>query len=161
MEPEHIGVAAERLLKLATHLENNRHHREFDFRVVARVLDGKPFTLDEIGCGTAGCAIGELPYCWPSRFQFLLDQPGPTGPLATATRPSVGVCILDAPTEAYGSVTTAAIWFGLDRVEVNHLFLPECQFVACFGGQILSGSATPRMVADGIRAFCAKRWLRH
>jgi hypothetical protein len=55
----------ERLLKLADHLETNFGHDKFDFHVVtegARKANG---------CGTLGCAYGELPIAFPNVYRFV------------------------------------------------------------------------------------------
>ena len=48
-----------RLLKLAKHLEKNRVLDKFDFKIVFK----------RSHCGTSGCAMGELPYCFPRQWK--------------------------------------------------------------------------------------------
>ena len=116
-----------RLLKLAQHLKTKRGHARFNFNVV-----WEPFK-----CGTAGCAVGELPFCFPRYFKY------------------------DA--EMYCSGGSLSLWiavekfFGLENFEANHLFIPREQKPRSFGGCDLSIDATAEQVAQNIIEFIKRK----
>lgn len=56
------------LLALARHLEfGNLAHKQFDFSCI----NSGP--KDIRGCGTTGCAVGELPELWPGDWAWEVD----------------------------------------------------------------------------------------
>lgn len=122
----------DRLLKLAEHLEiGKRGHKKFDFSLLT----------DAVGstCGTAGCAMGELPVLFPRSWKF-----------------ENGTIKLKKGTTIFYS-TDVQTFFGLETNEENHLFYPGLQNVKAYGGKALKGSARPVTVAKNIRAFVEKQ----
>ncbi len=139
----------ERLKTLARHLDTGKlGHKRFDFNHFNRLYywdkeaekfsprPGKAFA--PVGCGFAGCAIGECPVVWPEAWTFA----GPNPVLRTNTG--------DYPT------TSAERWFGLSKAAIGHLFMPFEQKPARFGGKKLDGRATRKEVARNIVAFLRK-----
>ncbi len=147
LAPQSIQEARLRLLKLANHLEGQRGHAHFNFAMVS----WQPGNCDtchpeHTACGTAGCAVGELPYCWPETFRFVKTSSG-----------TLGVSFIQAP--GVNSFVAAAIWFGLDHWETNHLFIPMNQIPRQYSGYILGDSATVLQVVRNIRDFVKARWV--
>jgi hypothetical protein len=124
---------AERLLKLAEHLESGKlGHKEFSFACFG----------GRTKCGTAGCAIGECPFVWPESWKHIgILHPVPVLINGETTNP------LDCAQE----------FFGLSFRQAIHLFIPEDQNAHIYGGEFLGADATPRQVASNIRAFVAKK----
>lgn len=158
------AIYKKRLLKLATHLEKGKLiHKEFSFadfntsidEVKKRawdkycklpleeqyktaypdsyIIDVKPYS-----CGTAGCALGEMPVVDKKNWNFNKDAM----PHLKGTR--------QEPFES------AIKYFGLPDGAANHLFSPDSQDKKEFGGRILGNKAKPKQVAANIRAFIAK-----
>lgn len=124
MKQEHI----DRLAKLAEHLEKGQlGHATFDFAVVNNSL--------EASCGTAGCALGELPIVWPLCWSWNYG----------GIPYKIGVQRLFEE--------DACDFFGIDQEEMDHLFYPALQRVDVYGGKKLNRSATRYEVAANIRAF--------
>jgi len=67
---------AARLLKLADHLESGKlGHKVFDFGVVnATLYQNHPQQVPH-GCGTHGCAMGELPILFPRSWGWINGDP--------------------------------------------------------------------------------------
>ena len=129
------GIRFDRLETLAQHLETGvLGHEEFDFS------DYNTGPLNEVGCGTAGCAIGECPIIWPGEWAFCYNLP-----LMKGLEPRISNVVL--------STTT---WFGITEEMDNHLFYAGCQYIEVFGGKMLVGAATRYDVASNIRAFIEK-----
>jgi hypothetical protein len=129
---------AERLLKLAEHLETGKlGHEKFDFSYYN--------ASDELGaahlspnCGAVGCAIGECPIVFPDEWRFN-DQGFPVTGLH------------------FNSTDSGKEFFRLSEEEYEHLFLPHHQDYDRFGGVDLNDHATKELVAANIRAFVALR----
>jgi len=119
---------AERLLKLAQHLETGKlGHDGFDFKVYH----------DEGDCGTVGCAIGECPTVFPDDWEIDRHEPVLRG---------------------YSSQAQSAMnFFFINRPQYHHLFVPNMQKPSQFGGVDLDGDATKEQVAANIRSFVAKK----
>lgn len=69
-------IHAQRLVKLAHHLLYGQlGHEVFDF---AHVNESDTDEYQPNGCGTNGCAIGEMPFVWPEKFSysFYMDSDG-------------------------------------------------------------------------------------
>jgi len=61
----------ERLLRGIDHLRNGKlGHKVFDFSTFNRFDLYAPGTRRTVGCGTAGCFIGECPIIWPEEWEF-------------------------------------------------------------------------------------------
>lgn len=105
-------------------------------------------------CGTAGCAVGELPYCFPNHFEvFYFESIGPGR--------RVGSVVLkggvpDRLEFIRQSLDAARFFFSLTVPQRGHLFVPGLQCTSYFGGRLLSELATPKAVAKNMRAFCKK-----
>lgn len=126
-------IRFDRLAELETHLRYGQlGHASFSF---ARVVQLTP-------CGTAGCALGELPFIWPKdwRFEGRASESGYTG------WPRM---------DLHDLFSGALDWFGIGMEEYDHLFLPGKQNPK-YGGEYLSCSATAEEVAGNIRAFREK-----
>jgi hypothetical protein len=126
---------AERLLKLAEHLETGKlGHEQFDFGHYNVDLD-----LNAAGpkCGAFGCAIGECPILFPDDWKF--DGCG---------LPSLRIGSVYASSDARS-------FFDIDISECDHLFYPDSQVPDLHGGVNLGICATKEEVAANIRSFVA------
>lgn len=131
-------IQTEKLLILARHLEKGKlSHRKFDFAVFHRGTPSGKF------CGSAGCAIGECPAVFPNDWGFIEGRGYDFDNVVPGLRDSDNTMVLD----------DARKFFGLNKGEVMHLFLPDFQNPAKFGGRILDENASPRQVARNIRTF--------
>lgn len=117
----------ERLLTLARHLQNNRGYKLFDFGFIWR----------EDSCGTAGCALGELQFCFPDNFG----------------RKETEDAACSGSRKCLGFFDKVYEFFDVNEDEANHLFESGEQNVEDFGGKELSRFATAREVANNIRDF--------
>ena len=125
-------VQIKRMQKLEEHLRRGKlGHAMFDFSEV-NVGPRNPK-----GCGTMGCAMGELPIIF-SRIWIFTDD---------------GRVRLKKDPRAFGIKLIVGNWFGIDGDEAGHLFFPEKQDTKNYGGKDLSGFATREQVAANIRAF--------
>lgn len=121
------------LLKLARHLEDGKlGHKEFDF---------SQYNNSKNGCGTIGCAIGELPILFPKKWDFK----GYEG------EPMLKMSSLEDTKE------DAMKFFDLGYDEVNHLFFPDRQDTTTYGGFELGDDATRYQVASNIRDFISMK----
>lgn len=153
-----------RLLKLTTHLEKGKLiHEKFDFTSFnisideakrkkwneyyklsyeEQRLNSHPVeyleTPKPYSCGTAGCALGEMPTVDKKNWNF--DKQAM--PHLKGTR--------------MGPFESAIKYFGLPKGAAWHLFSPHSQQKKDFGGRILGDKAKPKQVAANIRAFIAK-----
>lgn len=136
---------AERLLKLADHLENGKlGHKKFDFSAYHADEFGHYYKEPE-NCGHLGCAIGECPVVFPEDWGFGLDCGLDYVPL-----------LLNG--EGFGDPELSSMnFFGLTWEEHMHLFNPCAQDTDAYGGVDLAGDATKEQVASNIRAFVAKK----
>lgn len=128
-------IQARRLEKLATHLESGKlGHKKFDFSTYNNSGTNK--------CGTAGCAIGELPILAPRDWKF--DSMG-----FPKLRDSVSFIITNDVMD----------YFGLDEQEAHRLFYPieEVNKELSPEGSVLPPSATRKQVARGIRKFLKEK----
>jgi hypothetical protein len=139
------AVHKKRLLKLAAHLRSGKlGHERFDFSVINADSSGDELTHN--GCGALGCAIGECPIAFPRQWVFKNGQPELRG---FAVRYGIWD---DTP-----AFQCAPGFFGLDDLELNHLFVPNRQRPDIFGGKELGGSATAKQVAANIEAFVKRK----
>jgi hypothetical protein len=133
-----IPLGLKRLLKVTRHLERGKLvHKKFDF---GRVNDGP---LNKKGCGTLGCAMGELPDIFPRDWGF-----DPEGMLKKSRRPicrwTETILRRQFDIEEY---------FNITKDERLHLFYPDVQKPYIFGGKKLGRKASRKAVAKNIRAF--------
>jgi hypothetical protein len=138
-------IRADRLLKLAEHLETTKYAKfskvhdtgghGFDFGTV----------YDQVGCGTMACAMGELPACFPKSYK-LLERGAEDGWTFYE---------IEAKFKHEGK-NDLHVFFGIDEDAIDHLFFPGGQRTHVYGGRELDQKATPRAVAKNIRAFVAK-----
>lgn len=125
-----------RLLTLARHLESGKlGHKKFDFSNI----NEPPFPRKAAvkGCGTSGCAVGELPIAFPKDWFF--KKLG-RGGLDFEPRRHGGA-------EFEGPFEGAEVFFDLSQGEIYFLFDP---FAA---DQPLPPRATKEQVARRIRLF--------
>lgn len=126
---------AERLLKLADHLESGqRGHPAFDFTVLSQ---GERLAN---GCGSAGCALGELPFLFPREWFFIRSTDFFGG-------------IYDPVMDGLNTRESGMEFFGIDRDEYENLFLMGDR--APWNDADLEDDATPQQVAQGLRNFVA------
>jgi hypothetical protein len=120
----------ERLEKLADHLLNGKlGHQQFDFAFYNRNFDD-----GFQSCGTAGCAMGELPIVWPDKFRFS------------------GNSIEDITSPDMGTTSVGKVWFGLNTYQYDNLFMPNFLGIR-FSKKELDVLATKEDVAENILAF--------
>jgi hypothetical protein len=126
-----------RLNILAEHLEDGKlAHDAFDFSVYHfNPVEVEPSST----CGTVGCALGECPGLFPKDWYFSGPVPRLTG------------------TEYLGAYTSASIYFGISYEAAQHLFSPNDQKPALYGGKILGPDATRYEVAENIREFIKRK----
>jgi len=128
-----MNIRFDLLRELANHLKYGElGHEYFDFGIYNST------TLPE--CGTCGCAIGECPVLWPEQWKFN----------------TLGDPVLIGFKDEEDSADSGLGFFNLSAGSYFHLFLPNKQNPARFGGQYLTISATKEKVADNILAFCEK-----
>ena len=129
-----------RLARLAKHLEAGRPggHAVFDFNVVALAGDAETPTGH---CGSAGCAIGELPVVWPRYWAF---EP-------VAADGYMPPYLLRG--DEFTLPRAVAKWFGIPVADVYGLFYPGEE--RWWNPQRLSGTASAQDVAAGIRQYIA------
>ena len=155
-----------RLLVLADHLRTRRGHEVFDFGMVARRFEGsaaelviaEAFPAEALApcplkCGSAGCAIGEMPWCWPRDCEFTTDK------YQNMYVVPVGLTI-DADnirSTRCSSFETAQAWFGLSCFEADHLFCAGDQQPGRWGGFVLEDTVAPSEVARNIEEFVSKQ----
>lgn len=124
------------LIRLAEHLETGKlGHDRFDFATISEGDRKENF------CGTAGCALGELPVIWPDVF-WLYSLP--TGDYSVAYRNNT-------PGRNWDDVED---FFGLSKFEVDHLFLPRRQLSIYGGTRRLKTIISRQEIAAHLRAFC-------
>lgn len=136
------AIHKKRLLKLAEHLESGKlGHNKFDFSVINCDLVGDAIKDTLFMCGTMGCAMGELPVCFPRAWTFGgIDFP---------------VKLRDG--SSYDWHIDVREWFSIVREEMYHLFHPDSQIPSLYSGKHLTGKATAKQVAANIRAFVKKK----
>jgi hypothetical protein len=123
------------LQQLLDHLENGeRIHKEFNFsgfNIFPNVESKYP------NCGTAGCAIGEMP-ALDSRFIF-------SDLFSTKGTMTFGERLVNAQ--------FISEYFGISNDEAWHLFFPHSQEPQLYGGNHLDGYATIEDVIFNLKAF--------
>jgi len=133
----------DRLRKLYRHLMRGElGHKEFDFSGYNNVRAGR--------CGTAGCALGEMPILDHENWKFKV-RPG-----RQYSQPTLRI---DPPAEPFwplDPIRSAEIYFGISADQAAHLFIPGGQRPRSFSGKHLEGEATRYQVAANLKAFIDK-----
>jgi hypothetical protein len=130
-------MKTELLLQLADYLDAGKFlHKEFNYKYV----DNGPIT--ENGCGTAGCALGELPGCFPDLWEYrkIYERMSP--------------CLKgNTFSEVKNSeiIQAASFFFDIPTDFARHLFTPTHQITHLYGGSFLDDDATASQVAQHIR----------
>lgn len=143
----------DRLEKLAKHLKKGKlAHDTFNFAEVNDTSSGLTSRVRyaERGCGTNGCAYGEIPKLWPKQFRWSSDYVEPTFTLRGVVngRNMFEVC---------------RSWFGLSDGETYLLFVPvvdrsKVHIPKDSGCRVQRASATFQQVGNNIMRFViAKR----
>lgn len=139
-----LRFRADRLLKLAAHLENGRPggHKKFDFSKW-HVNHG-----DENHCGTLGCAIGEMPVVFPKLARF-----GTIGHWLSGT---IGA-VKGRVKKRLSGFELASDVFGVAVKDCHLLFNPGGQRWWVPKQTSLSNRATAKQVARSIRLYVKAR----
>lgn len=138
-----MKIRTDLLRKLANHLYNprtrthRRHLKTFRFDRVAIHTD----------CGTAGCAMGELPYCFPKQWQTRGKLLGDDARADLELYP----VLMDWPIESSAG-SAAAKFFGISYRTSISLFYSKDQSAV----GILPRDATAKQVAAHLRAYCSR-----
>jgi len=141
-----MKIRTGRLRRLAKHLRSKHlTHKKFRISIFAK---GK---LNEYGnyCGSAGCAIGELPAVWPKEWSWVIQ---------TKNIETKDIHIVHKKYGGGNSQTWNAVskFFSIDWQETYHLFYADRQVPLFYGGKRLDFDATAIEVADNIIAFIEK-----
>lgn len=125
-----------RLRELAEHLQNGElGHKHFDFSSynIGPVNDN--------GCGTSGCAIGECPIIWPEYWTFKPNWKDDDIKALPALIKNPDLHVMDA----------GSLFFDINKREFCQMFVPRSQELF---GMPLEDDATKEEVAEGIIEFC-------
>ena len=132
-------IQANRLRKLADHLMYGQlGHKVFDFSKINWISSGQEF--DKKGCGTNGCAIGEMPIVFPRIFMFGI----------TNNRSKFVDRIKESGRRRAADIEG---FFGLNWVERYHLFHPNSQNPKICRGKKLGLRARKESVANNMYEF--------
>jgi len=119
-------IHKERFIEMANHLlYGELGHKEFNYNTVNSCM---PYE-----CGTAGCAMGEMPIIWSESWKFS----------------EISISHVDG--------MSLLEWFGVSGDEARHLFLAYCQVPDKHGGEHLDRKAKKEQVANNIFAFLKKK----
>jgi len=136
-----------RLLKLADHLESGKlGHQVFDFGVVNAMLYKKYPRQVPHGCGTHGCAIGELPILFPRSWGWIDGDPVLEKKPVHYTR-NLRISLNQR----------VAGFFGIAEEAAELLFVAH-RFCAVWNKKPLSRNSGRKVVADSLRRFV--EWRR-
>lgn len=131
------------LRKLANHLLTGKlGHKKFNFSVWNSDKNEYGSSIapeSPDGCGTNGCAIGELPFVFPKQFRF------------------EGEVVFNKKTQKKITSLTNNELFGLNEKEFDHLFLPDSQIREWSKNKrnhYLTGKSTRKRVGENILYFC-------
>lgn len=152
-------IRFDRLLKLAKHLQSGKlGHKRFDFNNVHTVPRSMKSKVIQDGfCGTAGCAMGELPIIFPNDWKFEIPDDGCTYP---------SVKYKDETPGWYMNIDDDRVmeYFDISCSEYEHLFYPQAQIQDYIfpdrKGKMLSKTATKFEVAQNIEWFCHNKGFR-
>ena len=117
-----------RLLRFADHLENDFGHDKFSFEAIT---EGE---RKSNGCGTLGCAYGELPLAFPKAYRFVGvgDEWGVDGP-------------------------TVNDFFDIGHMAYGAIFEPDAEEERADLGFQFIQPTTAKHVAANIRHLCASQ----
>lgn len=146
LAPQSAKEALYRLVRLARHLTGRRGHAQFCFAEITKFTHAGRAGIQEVGCGTMGCAVGELPFCWPEVFEFAPVLPNYDNMTVRAKE-----------SRSMNALDTATMWFGLDSVECGHLFIPGSQVPWLFGGRMMPHNSHVCSVIQNIWDFLEVR----
>lgn len=131
------AIHRRRLEKLADHIATGKlGHRRFDFRCI------NEGDYDEKGCGTLGCAWGELPFVFPRTFHYSKS----------------GVLWAGESNVTFIGAMPVCRFLGITPEEASQLFAPHTDLPwrrnkRRFPLSFLLNNATRRQVAANIRRF--------
>lgn len=134
-------MEAEKLMKLARHLVNVSPS-SFDFKVI---VQGSAIPTQEDNCGTMACALGNLPFVFPERFEYLLSEMG-----RVKVHDKENYILLEYLTY----VEPVCSFFDLSAIEVLGLFSAYEQHE--IGLAELSDTASPLEVAQNIASYVSR-----
>ena len=134
-------MEAEKLMKLARYLVKVPPNR-FDFTVIVR---GVTIPTQEDNCGTMACALGNLPFVFPERFEYRSNEIG---------RVNVHDKEENSPLEYLTYVEPICSFFDLSAIEVLGLFSAYEQHE--IGQAELGSSASPLEVAQNIASYVSR-----
>lgn len=115
------------LVKLSKLKKKDCGHTKFDFSAYRK----------EIKCGTMGCLAGELPFIDPGNWQFDYKYND--------------VALINSPTG--DTIDDLCAYFDLSESEAEHLFLPNSQDTARYGGKNLPEKASRKKVQSNLKEF--------
>jgi len=105
-----------RLKRLLDHCRQRPGLKHFDFNVIAK---SHP-------CGTAGCLLGEMAYCWPDRFKLVMAcSTVPIGALVPIGTDHATIRHYKWETVVERAIRLAAAWFEIDYLDARWLFMPN------------------------------------
>ncbi len=133
-----MTLQVKRLEKVANHLIHNMLGQDkWDFSEIHKISS----------CGTAGCAMGELPVIFPKLWKYDLKDSDDPVKLRK-----------DSSNDSFYDVER---FFGLSKEERRHLFMPAMweptQKPELYGGKRLSRKCKPQTVGKQIHAFLKKK----
>ena len=138
-------MRSDRLLVLAAHLKSDRRgHKIFDFGCYSVGVRDPKRNL----CGSAGCALGELPVVWPDDWYF--------GPCSVEGGSNYSVRLKPRGLDIYNSMYVnegACKWFELSEDELFALFYADHELKEDSPIEVLTANATAEQVADRFIAF--------
>lgn len=130
----------ERLQKIEQHLRSGQlGHEVFDFSCINYTEFGEP--VKDNTCGSMGCAMGEFPIIFPEYWKFYDDS---------------NVVPIHEDDKQYDLQQDVALFLDIPEYASDHLFFPNAQDTAFYGGIALDETATKEQVADNIAAFIVK-----
>lgn len=164
-----MEIRFDRLKKLAKHLKTGKlAHVKFDFSLVHRNGDKLTPKQKKLGfCGTAGCAVGELPAVFPRTWSYKKaseDVDFKQEPVVSY-KGDVKSCFINGGTEEsridWNAVQT---FFGINENEKDHLFIPggqeDCWMSPEASHSILHSNASRKEVAENIEWFIKNNGFR-
>ena len=137
-------MRSDRLLVLAAHLKSDRRgHKRFAMWTVTQ----GPRDPERYGCGTAGCAFGELPVVWPEIWEFARYKP-------KSKEYYVKLKSQDSSHRSVQATIHGAMeFFELEEVEVDALFFSGHSHNRPALIPVLQSGCTAKQVADRFIAF--------
>lgn len=140
----------ERLAQIVEHLVSGQlMHKEFNFAVL-----NSSDPIDDSGCGSNGCAIGEFPAIWPNDWRFIKEY-SPYKDNSPGVFYTPG--LLDEYLSYHGVSHNVLLWLSLTKDQAEYLFYPACNNGFPKPGTVnqMPGNATRYEVTARIRKFIA------